>query len=90
VIGRLFVDFRKDEIRLIDIALLPAYRGRGLGSQILSSILSDGQSSGRAVRIHVEHNNPALRLYQRLGFKQIENHGVYILMEWTPARDKDK
>ena len=90
VIGRLFVEIREDEIRLIDIALLPAFRGRGIGHQVLSGILADGESSRRVVRIHVEQNNPAMSLYLRLGFKQIETKGVYHLMEWSPANREDQ
>ncbi len=82
--GRLYLDRRKDEIRLIDIALLPKFRNQGLGSRLMRDILTEGQESGLRVRIHVEGNNPALRLYQRLGFQTIEDQGVYQLMEWTP------
>ncbi len=83
-IGRLYVDRREDEIRLIDIALLPEHRGSGLGGEIMHEILAEGQASSLLVRIHVEHNNPAMRLYHRLGFEKIEEQGVYHLMEWTP------
>ncbi len=85
-IGRLYVDRRASEIRLIDIALLPEHRGSGLGSEIMRDVLDEGRAAGKLVRIHVEHNNPAMRLYRRLGFKKIEEQGVYHLMEWTPAR----
>jgi ribosomal protein S18 acetylase RimI-like enzyme len=37
------------------------------------------------VRLHVERNNPALRLYQRLGFREVEDQGVYLALEWTPG-----
>ncbi|MEM6795291.1 MAG: GNAT family N-acetyltransferase [Acidobacteriota bacterium] len=83
-IGRLYVDRREDEIRLIDIALLPAHRGSGLGGELMADILAEGQRKGLLVRIHVEHNNPAMHLYRRLGFEKIEEQGVYWLMEWTP------
>ena len=83
-IGRLYIDRREDEIRLIDIALLPESRGGGLGGAIMREILAEGEAAGKLVRIHVEQNNPALRLYERLGFEQIEEQGVYYLMEWTP------
>ena len=83
-IGRLYVDRRPDEIRLIDIALLPEHRGSGLGGAIMREILAEGEANDKLVRIHVEQNNPALRLYHRLGFEQIEEQGVYYLMEWTP------
>ena len=83
-IGRLYLDRREDEIRLIDIALLSSFRGRGLGSELMADVLHEGQKKGLLVRIHVEHNNPAMRLYKRLGFTKIEEQGVYWLMEWTP------
>ena len=48
--------------------------------------MAEGEASGLLVRIHVEENNPAMRLYLRLGFEKIEEQGIYHLMEWTPAR----
>ena len=86
-IGRLYVDRREDEIRLIDIALLPEHRGGGLGTAILKEILAEGASVRKLVRIHVEQFNPAMRLYERLGFEKIEEQGVYHLMEWTPETE---
>lgn len=83
--GRLYIDRREDEIRLIDIALLPGFRGQGVGGRLMAKILKEGQEAGLLVRIHVEQNNPAMRLYLRLGFKKIEDQGVYHLMEWTPG-----
>ena len=83
-IGRLYVDRRADEIRLIDIALVPDRRGTGLGGAILREILREAESARLPVRIHVEQNNPALRLYHRLGFESIEEQGVYYLMERCP------
>ncbi|MEZ5300916.1 MAG: GNAT family N-acetyltransferase [Verrucomicrobiales bacterium] len=83
-IGRLYLDEREDEIRVIDIALLPDARGRGIGGRIMADILDKAFASEKTVRIHVEQNNPAMRLYRRLGFKMIEEQGVYYLMEAVP------
>ncbi len=83
-VGRLYVDRREDEIRLIDIALLPAHRARGIGSALLGELLAEAERAGKPVRIHVEHNNPARRLYERLGFRPLEDRGVYLFMEWAP------
>ncbi len=83
-VGRLYVDRRTDEIRIIDIALLPAFRNAGLGSALLMSLIDEGAKRGLAVRIHVEHANPALRLYERLGFNRIGDTGIYYLMELVP------
>jgi ribosomal protein S18 acetylase RimI-like enzyme len=81
--GRLYLDHREDEIRIVDIALLPKYRNTGVGTQILSSILAQAKNREVPVFIHVEKNNPALALYQRLGFVTKEDVGVYWLMSWT-------
>jgi GNAT superfamily N-acetyltransferase len=83
-IGRLYLDRWPGELRIVDIALLPAHRGRGAGTTILNAILSEGRRLGLPVRIHVERFNPALRLYTRLGFRLAVNKGVYYLMERLP------
>lgn len=83
-IGRLYVDRRDQEIRVIDIALLPEHRGRGIGGRMMQDLLDEAQSNGIPVCIHVERNNPAMHLYQRLGFQVIGDTGVYLLMQWTP------
>ena len=85
-IGRLYVDRRPDEVRIIDIALLPEARNGGIGSRLLRDLLDEAERAGKPVRIHVEQFNPAMRLYRRLGFADVEEHGVYRLMEWRPER----
>lgn len=85
-IGRLYVDRRTDEIRIIDIALLPEERGSGIGGALLQEVLEEAAACGLPVRIHVEKHNPALHLYHRLGFREIQDQEVFWLMEWTPPR----
>lgn len=82
--GRLYVDRRDGELRIVDIALLPDFRNKGVGSRLLSELVAEAHAAGKPVTIHVEHNNPALRLYQRLGFRQVDTNGVYLLMERPP------
>ena len=84
-VGRLYVHSRSEEIRVVDIAFLPQHRGQGLGARLMGDVLREGQQANKPVRIHVEKNNPALRLYHRLGFKEIGDTGVYFLMEWCPS-----
>ena len=83
-IGRLYLDRWPGELRIVDIALLPAFRGRGVGTTILDAILAEGRRLSLPVRIHVERFNPALRLYTRLGFRQAADKDVYYLMERLP------
>lgn len=83
-IGRLYLDRRDDEIRIIDIALMPDYRDRGIGTALLNAVLAEARVKNQPVTIHVEHNNRVLQLYHRLGFRQIGDEGVYKLMEWIP------
>ena len=89
-IGRLYLDRRDDEIRLIDIALLPSHRNKGIGNSLLKDILAEGELASLPVRIHVERFNPALRLYKRLGFREMGDNGVYYLMEWSPGSTDTK
>ncbi len=84
-VGRLYLDQNDAELRVIDIALLPEYRGRGWGTALLEDVMAAAQQSGRPVRIHVERFNPALSLYERLGFRILEDKGVYYFMEWAPG-----
>lgn len=81
-IGRLYVDRRPDQIEIIDIALIPEYRGRGIGGLLIEEILAEGRDTNRSVQIYVENFNPARHLYDRLGFRHVDSNGVYHVMEW--------
>jgi ribosomal protein S18 acetylase RimI-like enzyme len=82
-IGRLYLDRLPSQHRIIDIAFLPEYRGRGLGEALLRDLLDEAAAAGKPVSIHVEKLNPAMRLYRRLGFVTEEDKGIYDLMRWT-------
>ena len=86
-IGRLYVARWPDEIRLIDIALLPEYRYAGFGTRLIQALLHEAALAAKPVRIHVEAFNPALRWYQRLGFVKIADRGLHWFMEWAPGGD---
>ncbi len=79
--GRLYHWHGDTEIRIIDITLAPQYRAQGIGSTLLKNFLQQADDAALPVTIHVERNNPALRLYERLGFSVIEDKGVYLLLE---------
>ena len=80
-VGRLFVARWPEEYRIVDIALLPEFRGGGLGGHLLRALLREADDAGLPVSIHVERHNPALRLYRRLGFELADDgNAVYLLM----------
>ena len=83
--GRLYVARWPAEIRIMDIALLPAHRGRGAGTALLRDLMAEAEAAEKPLTIHVERFNPALRLYLRLGFTPIEDKGVYLLLRWSPT-----
>lgn len=83
-VGRLYLDRRPDEIRIVDISLLPHERNTGVGSAVLRDILAEGRERGAPVRIHVEQYNRAMSLYKRLGFVKISDYGIYDLLERRP------
>jgi ribosomal protein S18 acetylase RimI-like enzyme len=83
-VGRLYVARWPEEIRIVDVALLPEHRGLGIGTRLLRDLISESEASGKPLSIHVERFNPALRLYERLGFRKKADRGVYLLMERSP------
>lgn len=82
--GRLYVDRRPGDIRIIDIALLPEFRGAGVGGRLLADLMDQAATAGCKLSIHVEIHNRAADLYRRLGFVVAGEHGVHRLMEWRP------
>jgi ribosomal protein S18 acetylase RimI-like enzyme len=83
--GRLSVDRSGPVIEVLDIALLPDFRGAGTGTGLLTELLREASASERPVRLHVDTTNRARQLYERLGFRVVEDLGVYLLLEWTAA-----
>ena len=82
-VGRLYVARWDREIRIMDIALLPEHRGSGIATKLLRELQEEARSAGKSLTIHVERFNPALRLYERLGFQTAEDKGVYLLLQWS-------
>ena len=83
--GRLLVARWEREIRIVDISLLPAFRGAGAGGRLLAGLIDEARAAGKRLSVHVEQYNRALRLYERLGFRKAGEEGVYLRMELEPA-----
>jgi ribosomal protein S18 acetylase RimI-like enzyme len=82
--GRVWVGSDEEQIRLLDIALLPEFQNRGVGTALIQKLQNEAERAGKALRHMVfVLNNNADRFYERLGFKKIEDFGAYKHMEWT-------
>jgi ribosomal protein S18 acetylase RimI-like enzyme len=87
-VGRLIIDRTAEEIHVVDIALLPEFRKRGIGSALMEAIMKEASQAGKTVRLHVERFNPALRWYERLGFGVVSSGPIYLEMVWrAPQAD---
>ncbi len=81
-IGRLYVEETETELRVMDIALVTDERGAGLGTSLMGALLDEARAGGRDVTLYVEPDNPATRLYARLGFVHDGEHAFYQRLRW--------
>ncbi|MGB6175887.1 MAG: GNAT family N-acetyltransferase, partial [Methylocella sp.] len=89
-IGRIVTARTPDALLIVDIALVAAWRGRGIGASLVYGVLIDARAAGLPVRLSVSANNgPALRFYLRLGFKPIERSAIDIRLEWRDPWHKE-
>jgi ribosomal protein S18 acetylase RimI-like enzyme len=79
-IGCLAVQDKGDHIFLSYIALLPPHQGRGIGSTLIKSVLDEARKKDLPVKLKVLRNNPAHRLYERLGFRVMETSKTHYIM----------
>jgi len=83
-IGRMMVDRGEAAIVLRDIAILTEYRNAGVGSRLLQGLMKEAASAGKPIELHVLASSPAVRLYERLGFRGSSDDGAYLEMKWIP------
>jgi len=85
-VGRLLVDRSEARILLCDIAVLTEFRNAGIGTRLIEDLKTEAGSSGKPIELHVVATSPAVRLYERLGFRRSDGaEGVYLSMRWVPA-----
>lgn len=82
-VGRLYLADLPGEVRVADVALLPEWRGRGIGTRLLAEVVEG--AAGRVVSLHVTPGNPAIRLYERLGFAVTASDETSVRMERSPS-----
>ncbi|MCZ8523996.1 MULTISPECIES: GNAT family N-acetyltransferase [Paenibacillus] len=82
--GQMRIDRSDRELRLVDLSLLPQWRGQGMGTGILRELQSEARAEDRSIRLSVLEGNPARRLYEGLGFETDGEPSVYRQMLWKP------
>jgi GNAT superfamily N-acetyltransferase len=84
--GRIWIGEDEEQIRLLDIALLPQFQKRGAGTLLLRELMKEAANARKLLRHMVfVLNNDAHRFYERLGFVVVEDLGAYKHMEYKPA-----
>ncbi len=81
-VGYALIDRAHDAFTLLDLALLEGHRGCGLGGSVLRALQREAAERRVLIRLHVRPENPARRLYQRLGFEVIARSELELTMEW--------
>ena len=85
--GRIWVGADETQIRLLDIAVIPEFQNRGVGTHLLQQLMDEAARDNKPLRHMVfVLNENAYRFYERLGFKTIEDVGGYLHMEWRPGQ----
>lgn len=84
--GRLYVLRNEDQIRILDITLLPQYRNSGIGTPLIRSLMDEAGRLGKPLRIYLENFNPSRALFERLGFFQIDETDFNLLYEWSAGK----
>jgi GNAT superfamily N-acetyltransferase len=84
-VGRMLVDRTDTTILLRDIALLTEFRNARLGSRLIQDLMNEAAAAGKPIQLHVLASSPAVRLYERLGFRRTGGDNAYLEMQWVPA-----
>jgi len=85
LVGRLYIDRRDAEIRLLDFSLLPDFYTGDVGPQTLAPWLQESAATGKPLTIHMQPDDPLQNLFERLGFALVSDNGVHRLFEWRAS-----
>lgn len=83
--GRFYVDRTRSEIRVIDIVVMPGFRRQGIAAGLFAGLLQEADAANLPLTLHVEHENPIMAYYLRLGFEIRANREIYLFMVRNPA-----
>jgi ribosomal protein S18 acetylase RimI-like enzyme len=79
-VGWLQVSETEAELHLQQLFVAPPYQRRGIGGEVLRRLLHERRGAGKSVVLTVLKNNPARRLYERVGFTVVGETNVKLEM----------
>ena len=82
-VGRLYINRGPEEIRILDITVVPSFGGRGIGDYLIGELQGEARSAGKPLTIYVESYNPTMPFFEKRGFAPMGQQGAHILMGWT-------
>lgn len=83
--GYCIVEHRPQDIHVRELVIHPTFQGRGVGTRLLHHLQEEAVDRQVPVRLGTFHQNHALQLYGRVGFRRIGTTETHVLMEWRPA-----
>lgn len=83
--GRLVLDRAVDHLHILDIALMPEFRGRGIGTALLRQVLAEAAARHLPLRLFAFTGERAMGLYLRLGFVPLNDDGIHTELVWRPV-----
>ena len=83
--GYCVIEHRPEDIHLRELVIHPDFQGRGIGTRVLQRLRRAAEASGIPVRLGTFLKNDAVRLYKRLGFREMGTTGTHVLLEWIPG-----
>lgn len=87
-VGRLYYSLEQSLFLVLDVAVLPEFRGRGIGTRVMRECQAAAQVAGVPVRVYVDAFGPATSLFRGLGFEVLRSDGMNVVYEWSPSLDE--
>lgn len=82
--GRHWIDYGPEDVRFVDMAILPEFRGHGIGTVLFEDALKHAREMGLPAVLHVMKGHRSIPMYKRMGFKFAGDNGAHDRMEWRP------
>jgi len=81
-VGMLYIDFTQADVKIMDLIISPSSRNLGIGSSLLKVLQSEASRLQKPITVFVDQQDRSIKLFDRLGFKPVEEQGMHILLEW--------